>query len=93
VHFNEFPPPYDPRFNPLTMIRMGSEFEESDALGLAENYVPSDVTERPAKLFELAQLMRIALRTKPAATLEDVQAIVQRMNIAWMRDVLKLSPN
>jgi len=93
VHFNEFPPPYDPRFNPLTMIRMGSEFEEADALALAENYVPADVGERPAKLFELASLMRITLRSKPAATLTDVQALVQRLNIAWMRDVLRLSPN
>jgi hypothetical protein len=93
VHFNEFPPPYDPRFNPLTMIRMGSEFEESDAISVAENYVPADVAERPAKLLELASLMRIALRSKPGATLTDVQALVERVNIAWMRDVLRLSPN
>lgn len=93
MHFNEFPPPYDPSFNPLAMIRMASEFEESDALSLAENYVPPDATERPAKLFELAQLMRITLRTKPTATLEDLQALALRANIAWMRDVLRLSPN
>jgi hypothetical protein len=93
VHFNEFPPPYDPRFNPLSMIRMGSEFEESDAISVAENYVAPDVTERPSKLLELASLMRIALRSKPAATLTDVQTLVERVNIAWMRDVLRLSPN
>ena len=89
MHFNEFPPPYDPRFNPLTMIRMGSEFEEADALALAENYVPGDVAERPAKLLELASLMRIILRSKPGGTLDDLQALVQRTNIAWMRDVLR----
>lgn len=93
MHFNEFPPPYDPRFNPLSMVRMGSEFEESDALSVAENYIPAEVADRPAKLFELASLMRIALRSKPAATLDDLNVLVQRLNIAWMRDVLRLSPN
>jgi hypothetical protein len=93
MHFNNFEKPYDPRFNPLAMIRVGTEFEESDALELAANYVPADEPDRDARLFELASIIRIALRSNPGATLDDVQAICTRMNIAWMRDVLRLSPN
>lgn len=93
MHFNNFERPWDPRFNPLSMIRLGTEFEEGDALELAANYVGSDEPDRDARLFELAGIIRIALRANPGATLDDVQAICTRMNIAWMRDVLRISPN
>jgi hypothetical protein len=93
MHFNNFEKPYDPRFNPLSMIRVGTEFEESDAFEIAANYVGSDEPERKARTFELASIIRIALRSNPNASLDDVQAICSRMNIAWMRDVLRLSPN
>jgi hypothetical protein len=93
MHFSNFEKPYDPSFNPLAMIRVGTDFEEGDALEIAANYVGSDEPDRDARLFELASIIRIALRANRAATLDDVQAICTRMNIAWMRDVLRISPN
>jgi hypothetical protein len=93
MDFDAFPKPYDPRFNPLSMVRVGTEHEEADALELASHYVAPDAPEREIRLVQLAGIIRIVLRKNPNATLDAVAAIGQRLKLAWMRDVLGLSPN
>jgi hypothetical protein len=93
MDFDAFPKPYDPSFNPLSMVRLGSEHEEADAIELASNYIAPDAPERDARLVQLAGIFRIVLRNDPNASLDDVAAIGARLKLAWMRDVLGLSTN
>ena len=93
MDFDSFPKPYDPSFNPLSMVRIGSEHEETDALELASNYIALDAPERDARLVQLAGIIRIVLRNDPNASLDDVAAIGQRLKLAWMRETFGFSRN
>lgn len=92
MHFDPFPRPHDPRWSPLSTVRMGTPEEESDAFALAQDLIKPDAPDRDGRCVRLAGMIRIVLRRNPAATLDDLRNACDQVTLASMRDAL-IFPN